>query len=880
MNRYSKDLGETTNRNVERLSSRFTTPVVIAAHEAIQNFIANAAPLPEAPIPPAPLPEAPIPPAPVPEAPVAPGPAPRPHPRPPAGSGTAPAAPPKSKPYPVPLPKPQPRPDLDRARQCAENKTKADGSLVKSMNHWWQNWSKTHAYVAGTMCFPTNVDELAAAVRLAEALSLPVRAVGGGWCFSDASLPGTVTTTRPDVMTADSLARWLPLAEGFTATSSTPRKVDLTVPSVAVIDQTDPTLMGYDGSNRALPVIAMPAAAVLDMTLTGTQPKTVCLINTRSLKSSLQATFSEILTTDAKRRGKHYFHVEGGITIEELAPLLDAQSPRLALEASGGNPGATLAGSISTGTHGAEHSVPLLVDRVRAIHLVGPGGLQWWVEGDESIADVDALLGRYPCLERDRIITGRDRIHGATPQDWLNAVVVSMGCIGAIYSLVLEVTVLKGMREVVSQTTWWNLLSVTRNMPVPMVAGKPDFMTLEQFGLESENQLRMGITNPRLSADIVGVITTGSFSGEIDPKVKPNVYSDLAFNPNRRRDGDLDCWIVNRDTVPVPFDPQPPSAGGMGDVVTAVFSAMTEAFGGDVGALINRIGRVYGFIDPVLGVFMQLFNPLAPLLNGILQAVFPGTGGLVLGHLISSANPIPLVNMVSRIMGASDKLDVALETITKPMADSQSTDLAQPFLTGFLASTLGTAKTNPGIAIGTSVGAVGFPSDGLVGAGLEVAMPATSAFNFIQTEILDAMSPSLPFFGYVSIRVCPPTSALVGMPQWNLSVMIEVVSFGDTWGRLFMMNLQMRIISQILTGKLDAMLHWGLENDQLTGPALRAIRAMQVPTTVHDESKPGVVLNRVDAFKMIREQIHSANGANSSTAFRAFDNAFTTRLGL
>jgi hypothetical protein len=95
-----------------------------------------------------------------------------------------------------------------------------------------------------------------------------------------------------------------------------------------------------------------------------------------------------------------------------------------------------------------------------------------------------------------------------------------------------------------------------------------------------------------------------------------------------------------------------------------------------------------------------------------------------------------------------------------------------------------------------------------------------------------------------------------------------------------MMTLQTRIISQILTGQLDAMLHWGLENDQLTGPALRAVRAMKVPTTVHDESKPGVVLNRVDAFKTIRELIQSANGANSSTAFRAFDNAFTMRLGL
>ena len=46
------------------------------------------------------------------------------------------------------------------------------------------------------------------------------------------------------------------------------------------------------------------------------------------------------------------------------------------------------------------------MDRVKAIHLIGPGGLQWWIEGEDSIADVDALLARHPCLDRTRIITG------------------------------------------------------------------------------------------------------------------------------------------------------------------------------------------------------------------------------------------------------------------------------------------------------------------------------------------------------------------------------------------------------------------------------------------------------------------------------------------
>ena len=28
-------------------------------------------------------------------------------------------------------------------------------------NHWWQNWSKTHAYIAERMFFPRNADDIA-----------------------------------------------------------------------------------------------------------------------------------------------------------------------------------------------------------------------------------------------------------------------------------------------------------------------------------------------------------------------------------------------------------------------------------------------------------------------------------------------------------------------------------------------------------------------------------------------------------------------------------------------------------------------------------------------------------------------------------------------
>jgi hypothetical protein len=130
------------------------------------------------------------------------------------------------------------------------------------------------------------------------------------------------------------------------------------------------------------------------------------------------------------------------------------------------------------------------------------------------------------------------------------------------------------------------------------------------------------------------------------------------------------------------------------------------------------------------------------------------------------------------------------------------------------------------------------------------------------------MDPRLPFFGYVSVRICPKTNAVLGMPQWDPSVMIEIVSFGDDWGRVFLATLQTLIVSDILSGKLDAILHWGLENDQVQAATLRATPALKTP------------FDRVQRFKQLRDGIRDGLGANPATLFRAFDNGFTARLGL
>ena len=865
--------------------------------------------------------------------------------------------------------------------------------VASGTNHWWQNWPKTHAYVAGTTFFPTSVDELLEAVQAAEAASTPVRAVGGGWSFTDASLPGAVATNRPDYNATDAMAALLPLAEGF------PPDGD---PSIASLQANNPNLIAYDKNNNR--VVGGGAGNVpgLEALLASPQPEPVAIINTSSLKSALP--LADILSragaaSIAPATGRHYFHVEAGVRMDALATLLDMQSPRLQLGASGGNPGATLAGTISTATHGAEFDQPLLVDRVRALHLVGPGGQQWWIEGDQPVASRSKLQTKYPGI---RVIAGSRHAGGLSAQDWLNAAVVSMGSFGAIYSAVIEVFALQGFEQVTEQTGWVVFLS-----RVGAFLSTPKSGEQVMAILRNPSDPLFGAANVLIASALkaeppfVGMFNNGIIGAN------ENFYADLAFNPNpivgQRREvapDDRDIWIVNRRFQPVPFDPQPPNAGGVTDSVNSIFDRLKLAFGGDVPALVLRLQEIYSIFDPLhidiplphvdivpihadiaekiditphvditervddaphvdtpgvhvdvgqhvdvgphvdtgfighvdvaahadiaphvdvsphvdiaqhidvaphvdvaqhidiaphidvasphidltpgninimlTGLLLSAINPLLTVLNALF-GWFQDAADVLGSIVVLPFDLAKIIQIINRITGSSDTLDVALGEVTGPIANARAFDVAQPVLTGLLAAVLGTAKSNPGIAVGTSVGAIGFPDSGLLGTGLEIGMPVETAFGFLQTKILDRMQDAeAPLFGYVSVRLCPQTTSFLGMQQWPTSVMIEVVGFGDAFGKMFMRQLQADVLAFIGAGN-DALLHWGLENDQMTAARLDQIPALQRPIA----SNPA--LNQLGAFRQVRALMKSNLGANPPGLFPVFDNTFTARLGL
>jgi hypothetical protein len=688
--------------------------------------------------------------------------------------------------------------------------------------YWWENWGQTFGYVAPFRVVPRSLDEIGAAIvgtanRMKPDLT-PVKAIGGGWSFTDAALP---FPTLDEVNQASIQVRgaWQQqdlrnVLEGQTDQTFV-QPMDLLPSAIArnrsfstSYNQTD--LRQVTNSGEQLPASGK-----------------VRLIDTRFLASSLQCEFPRIRAA-ARRRRRHpeiLFHVEAGITMSDLQHLLDHQHPRLALQATGGSPGATLAGALSTATHGGEFNVPLLVDQVRAVHLVGPGGEQWWIEGDVPVADQAKLQKRYHKIDPAHFIGGSwSGIPGLTAQDVLKAVVVSMGTMGVIYSMVLAVKPQFGVRQVVHPTSWLDVLTAAK---------------------VTENDLRAG--NTAANQAVLNVLMDGTLNGS-GIAAKNNIYIDLAMNPIN-----LDCWVVNREITHIPDDANNPSVG-IGDFTTALSRALNA---GAVDQVQHSMfaGRIFDFLSYATDV------PGINLVDDINDASAAGRlmdfvtkQADVLGGVLAAVNSQAVLNVIN----ASSHPDRGHEFLGD-------------VLTGFFHALEGTAVEMNSDLTGVSykVGAVGWPDTGIPGRGLEIALDETNAFTFLQTVLLDDVLAKTmtalnnPLVGYISIRICPPTETLMGMQQYSPhSVMIEVVSYRSPQANRVMGEIQSKAIAW--SGSPKPLLHWGLENDQVSGAYLA--------TTPLGQPYKGV-FTRIDAFRQIRDYLRNGN-------VQVFDNNFTNRVGL
>ncbi len=138
--------------------------------------------------------------------------------------------------------------------------------------------------------------------------------------------------------------------------------------------------------------------------------------------------------------GERLVWTEAGIRIRDLNSALHARG--LALANMGGYDGQTLAGVISTSTHGSGIAFGPFPDIVRTLDLVIAGGALVRVEPADGPTDAAAFAAAHPDRE---LIQDDDTFHAA---------VVGVGCMGIVYGVTIEVVPAYCLRDVRTLASW------------------------------------------------------------------------------------------------------------------------------------------------------------------------------------------------------------------------------------------------------------------------------------------------------------------------------------------------------------------------------------------------------------------------------------------
>jgi hypothetical protein len=342
------------------------------------------------------------------------------------------------------------------------------------------------------------------------------------------------------------------------------------------------------------------------------------VVETNGMNQVLSYVITPDVLTASAPASRYLIHAEGGIILNDLMNILDGRG--LAPFTMGGESGQTLVGAISTSVHGSDVDRGPLPNAVRAIHLVGAGGVQHWIEPDQwRITDSAALQARLgPGVQ----------VH--YDDDMFDSALVSVGALGIVYSVVLEVTD-------------------------------------QYFLVLSRRKDRWSVVRNWLAS-------TAAFESQFDG----NRYVEIAIDPGGT--GDRWCYTTTLRQAPVGIPTPTTSIDPLAifcqtDIVTAI------------GAVSAAQGVASAVVQQILAVVMQIVAPFIPAFPPL--ALIP-TLGLVPATLpaliaaIKAGPPGTLLNFVGSVLNVDAGFAAAtMSYITdqqQPVGVDRSQDVAHKIL--------------------------------------------------------------------------------------------------------------------------------------------------------------------------------------------------------
>jgi hypothetical protein len=589
----------------------------------------------------------------------------------------------------------------------------------------FSNWSGDVQITPTNIFEPTTVDEVVAIVKQAEERNLSVHPVGSGWSFNDNfSTSGFSSGTGSEpgyLVRTDSLNRILSNTMGATTSADSPD------PSSG-----DPVFQTLTGAARAMNLV----------------------------------------------------HVEAGIKVHILCDTLNSMSfiqgtsrgYGFAVRTLGGSGGQSISGAISTSTHGGDIDNPPLPDMVMGIHLVAPGGAEFFIQrgGARAIVDTNQLAQAMPCVA-GRIISNDD-VH--------NAVLVSMGRMGIIYSMVLAVD--------------------------------------DQFVL-NENRFQANWND--VGANVLLGAPAGS--GTVGDLRANNYFLEIVILPYANSSGDRDCFVTTRSRSPhdAPLSPDP----NKDNLFSAACRLQPLEKSLVVVGLIAAAAAAAAAADAAAAGVAAAANAAAAALAAI---PFVGEAAAAAAAAVdvaaaaaaaaADAAAVAVSVALTPLLVPSITIGDYIATVTNLLTDYGLLGVAKDTVNGLLSSNLG-PHTIADLSYKV-MDTYDYQANCYKARSLEVAFDAdqTTYVDYVNKvfQLIDNFaSQNILYGGYISLRYCGKSEALLAIEQWTRTVCIEMSTLSG-------LNAETQVLNafEAAAAQMGAAIHWGQLNNR-TRPDIEAVFA-------------------------------------------------------
>lgn len=198
---------------------------------------------------------------------------------------------------------------------------------------------------------------------------------------------------------------------------------------------------------------------------------------------------------------------------------LDCSPGSRALPTLGGSGGQSIAGVMATGSHGGDIHKPPIPDCVQAIHLIGPGGQEFWIERSTGLtvgseADTQAVLQGIATNNPAAAVEMYNGIIVRKDDDLFRTALVSVGRLGFVYALIVKTDPPFKLAETRTSDSWENLQANLGAENFPAFAAEKYFLNvlINPFGSSGRHDCKVTERSwVERSTPNIGMTSSGGF---------------------------------------------------------------------------------------------------------------------------------------------------------------------------------------------------------------------------------------------------------------------------------------------------------------------------------------------------------------------------------